>query len=65
MQNFRENIAATEMDMIPIQNDLALNSLFLNTKCIWPLVSKIKDPVACCMKSEGVSSTYLSESFFF
>nr|CAH7744317.1 unnamed protein product [Callosobruchus chinensis] len=36
MQNFSENIAATEMNMIPIQNDLALNSLFSNTKCIRP-----------------------------
>nr|CAH7728571.1 unnamed protein product [Callosobruchus chinensis] len=42
MQSFGEGIAATEMEMISFQNDLALKSLLLHTKCIWPLSSKVK-----------------------
>ena len=35
MQNFGDDIAATEMEVIAFQNDLTLKSLVLNTKCIW------------------------------
>ncbi|CAH1981226.1 unnamed protein product [Acanthoscelides obtectus] len=41
-QNFSVDIAATEMEVIAFQNDLALKSLVSNTKCIWPSASKDK-----------------------
>ncbi|CAH1999913.1 unnamed protein product [Acanthoscelides obtectus] len=41
-QNFSEDIAATEIEVIAFQNDLALKSLVSNTKCIWPSASKDK-----------------------
>ncbi|CAH2004207.1 unnamed protein product [Acanthoscelides obtectus] len=37
-QNFSEDIAATEMEMIAFQNDLALEFLISDTKCIRPSV---------------------------
>ncbi|CAH2006833.1 unnamed protein product [Acanthoscelides obtectus] len=46
-QNFSEGIAATEMEVIEFQNDLALKSLVSNTKCIWPPVSEDKYLVLC------------------
>nr|CAH7716239.1 unnamed protein product [Callosobruchus chinensis] len=47
MQNFGEDIATTKMEIILCQNDLALKSLFSNTKCIWSLVRRVKYPVLC------------------
>ncbi|CAG9839063.1 unnamed protein product [Diabrotica balteata] len=37
MQNFGEDIAATEMEVIEFQKDLALKSLVLSIECIWPI----------------------------
>ncbi|CAG9839126.1 unnamed protein product [Diabrotica balteata] len=37
MQNFGEDTAATEMEVIEFQNDLALKWLVLSTECIWPI----------------------------
>ncbi|CAG9830135.1 unnamed protein product [Diabrotica balteata] len=37
IQNFGEDIAATEMEVIEFQNDLALKSLVSSTECIWPI----------------------------
>ncbi|CAH1979771.1 unnamed protein product [Acanthoscelides obtectus] len=39
-QNFSEDIAATEMEAIAFQNDLALKSLVSNTKCMYLAFSK-------------------------
>jgi hypothetical protein len=67
MQNFGEDIAATEMEVIEFQNDLALKSLVSSTKCIWPIVSKDKYSVLCrvALKVKALfSSTYLCESSF-
>ncbi|KAK9685861.1 hypothetical protein QE152_g37611 [Popillia japonica] len=47
MQNFGEDIAATEMELIDFQNDFTLKSLVSSTKCIWP-VEKFS-------KSEGLT----------
>ncbi|XP_030745088.1 general transcription factor II-I repeat domain-containing protein 2-like [Sitophilus oryzae] len=67
MQNFGEDIAATEMEVIEFQNDLALKSLVSSTKCIWSIVSKDKYSVLCrvALKVKALfSSTYLCESSF-
>ncbi|CAH1982850.1 unnamed protein product [Acanthoscelides obtectus] len=40
-QNFSEDIAATEKEVIAFQNDLALKSLVSNIKCMWPPVKLI------------------------
>ncbi|CAH1955928.1 unnamed protein product [Acanthoscelides obtectus] len=67
-QNFSEDIAATEMEVIAsFKNDLALKSLASNTKRIWPLVSKYKYSVLCrfALKVKTLFSlTYLCESSF-
>ncbi|CAG9836445.1 unnamed protein product [Diabrotica balteata] len=47
MQNFGEDIAATEMEVIEFQNNLALKSSVSSTECIWPIVSKDKYSVLC------------------
>ncbi|KAK9701413.1 hypothetical protein QE152_g30618 [Popillia japonica] len=47
MQDFGEDIVATEMELIAFQNDLTLKSLVSSTKCIWPIVSKEKFSVLC------------------
>ncbi|XP_072398351.1 SCAN domain-containing protein 3-like [Diabrotica undecimpunctata] len=65
MQNFGEDIAATEMEVIEFQNDLALKSLVSSTERIWPIVSKDKYSVLCrvALKVKALfSSTYLCES---
>lgn len=67
MQNFGEDIAATEMEVIEFQNDLALKSLVSSTKCIWSIVSKDKYSVLwrVALKVKALfSSTYLCESSF-
>ncbi|CAG9828028.1 unnamed protein product [Diabrotica balteata] len=57
MQNFGEDIAATEMEVIEFQNDLALISLVSSTECIWPIVSKDKYSVLfhpCCHEIKSI-----------
>ncbi|CAH2016249.1 unnamed protein product [Acanthoscelides obtectus] len=46
-QNFSEDIAATETEVIPFQNDLALKSLVSNTECIWPSVRFLEAVSRC------------------
>ncbi|CAH2006340.1 unnamed protein product [Acanthoscelides obtectus] len=66
-QNVSDDIAATEMEVIAFQNDLALKSLVSNTRSIWPSVSKDGYSVLCriALKVKALfSSTYLCQSSF-
>ncbi|CAH1984957.1 unnamed protein product [Acanthoscelides obtectus] len=53
-QNFSEDIAATETEVIPFQNDLALKSLVSNTECIWPSV-RFLEAVSRCEVCHSIS----------